>query len=497
MSAPRRGKSGRRRVLIALVILALVCAGTGVMIWPYMAANAPAPDRENVEALNRLVAYGQPEGENGWDELRRFLVDEIGTRETRTALGETLSDPWTDPMEVLNHPWEDPRLSVHREALEKIRPHLSVLDHVAARDCFFIPYRGDGLPLSDAPDASPVSMEPPSQGLSGLRRLVLWNAVAMREAAERGDWKGATDRLRVGLAVAERTSRQALFIEWLIGMSLHGLATLEMRRELNELEVPSHVCAEWLQLLDSHRWPVGEVDRVVDGEALFGASFYRGMFSESGVPLRWRFERHRDGYDRFFGGTAPSMEPPPSLLERLGNVRAIRDLPRAEVEGMRVAAVERVRAVLKGKPPAESGAAELQSRGLRAFLFPPDDIAEMLDDTVRSSHDFRGQLQMTTAFEAGAKAMLRLEMFHAEHGRWPKSLVEAMDEAEAVDPSSGVPFEYEVSADEGRPYVLRLGRSAQRQGLGYGPAEFEVNPVRPGGELASEGREEWDEEMEE
>lgn len=485
MSAPLRGKNKGRRVLVAFVIVVVaVFVAAAFVAWPYIAANAPAPDRENVEALNRLVAEGQPEGENGWDELRRFLVEELGTGETRTALGETVSDPWTDPMEVLNHPWGGPRLRAHREALEKIRPHLSVLDRVAARDRFFIPYRGDGLPLSDAPDATPVSMEPPTQGLSGLRRLVLWNTVAMRDAAERGDWETATDRLLVALAVAERTSRQALLIEWLIGMSLQSTATLEMRRELNELEVPSHVCAEWLGLLDAHRWPVGEVDRVVDGEALFGASFYRGMFSASGVPLRWRFERFQAWYESYFSGVAKERDGPPTWRERLGNVRAVRDLRLEEVEAMHAEAVERMRANLSG----ESSLGEAPSLSLSA----PSGFAEMMESAAASARNVHRHLTLTVAFEAGTRAMLRLEMFHDKNGWWPDALEEAMDEAEAIDPSSGAPFEYELSEDEWRPYVLRLGRSAERRGLGLGPTEFEINPVRPGGELANEKRDEWE-----
>jgi hypothetical protein len=85
--------------------------------------------------------------------------------------------------------------------------------------------------------------------------------------------------------------------------------------------------------------------------------------------------------------------------------------------------------------------------------------------------------------------MLRLEMFHAETGRWPEALTDAMTEEQATDPVSGTLFEYRLTPDEGRPYAMRFPEGAKyvskrQEGDRYDP--FDVNQVRPRIELRSE-----------
>ncbi len=472
--ASKRG--GIRRTLATLGVVVLVVVGALVWaVWPYVMAEARGPDHAALARLNALAMEGQPEGENGWEVMREFLRDDCGLTSAREYGNERwllARAPMTDATELLNNAWDDPRVAAHRAAFEQCRWLLPHLDQAMAHDRYFVPYRWDGDVLTNAADEPTREIDIPMSTFRPIRCLGQWNLVAMREAAITGDWSEVVHRMRTAMRLGERSSRQVLMIEWMIGMSMQGIALLELSRLVNEFDIPSEVCAALHQGIVEEQWPMGRTDLLLEGEAIYSAQFARAMFGTHGVFLTWRYDRMEDAF-AFRGGP---VDAPPTVLERLSNVRSMGKPSWRDMEEALDAARAESRKALSGE--AYQGAAH-------AFGGPFELPADVRDFVMMSPGSFNGlrrQLDRLAASTSATLLMLELEAWHAREGRWPSSLAEAFGAGGGIEPVSTRPFEYQLlDADDPRPYSLRFPADAPYLETEVASEQFdpyECNPVR-------------------
>lgn len=460
--------------------LALFCGLLVWAAWPYVTADAPGPDPMAAERLNMLLEESQPEGRNGWEVMRDFL------RETRgeSALGEDLNEAWTllkdpyvDPSELFNNDWNDPRLAEHRKALQTFVTLLPPVETAMAYPRYFVPYRCDGAVLSDTPDV-------PGDGISSsislygpLKKLAVISAVAMRGAANEGRWNDVARHFETGMALAQRLSRQALLIEWLVGMSMESVTLQELRRLTNEFDIPEPASRRMLQALARHGRPWLDGDRLIKGEVEYGKAWSRAAYSDDGVFLWWRAEQ-------IFRWATLSD---PTLVDRLGNLRSIVAPSRGRMEEIWEQQEGAAGRTFRNERTEEDRALS----GLSPF--PSEDMNEIMLLTMEQ-YGTAGQLaRRQTAEEAATAVMLRLEIYHASEGRWPDGLSEAMSEMESLDPITGASFAYVRPAEDGRPYVLRYPRGAEY----LDGRDDELNPIRRRAETFAEYEQAIDEPEEE
>ncbi|MBL0922434.1 MAG: hypothetical protein IBJ10_09950, partial [Phycisphaerales bacterium] len=414
----------------------VMVGGLTWVVWPDFTAEPAPHDPQFLDRMNALAAEGQPEGENGWIALRAFLLEsgvsrDYGSPATGSAwAGVTGWD--AHPSELLHSAWDDPRLTPHREALEAALVLLPPLDAAMDGGRFYIPYRWDGAALSDDPDQMAHGPRIALDYLRVANQLAAINAAAMRRAATMGDWPEATRRLETGLAMAERLSRQAMLIEGMVGVAIEGMILAEMRRLLNEFDIPSEASASMLRTLEARPGPWNETRRVIAGEMEWMRETMRPMFSTGGVFLDWK----GDTADMF-------LFEPRNFGERIADMRHAVTLRWTDFEATLFELAPRVSEALDGVASPER-----PSDRNRFF------IDEFFEQYVESFSGAGGVYRRTAAEAAAVAVMLRLELFHAEHGRWPESLLEAMTAQEAADPVSGRLFEYSMVDDPGRPYSL-------------------------------------------
>lgn len=477
----------KRALLIVVGGLALVCGVMTWIAWPYvMAEPGPARAVEALDRLNAMTLEGQPEGENGWDELRRFFRDECeitGQRERGNERWVALKTQYD--MEALRgSTWDDPRLDELKGQLETWLWVLPAMDRAAAAPRFAIPFRIDGDSLTDEADETEGVVSPMRSGLGLLRPIFAVNLSEMRAAAERGDFDESARRCKASIALSERVMRHPAMFDWMFGLADHGSALQELCYSLNEHDWPASRCEELISAISEGVSWRNRFEAIPAGEMAATWTFVGPMFSESGVFLMWKYDRMRGDMEGFFsGGSGKAPGDPPSLMERLGNLRAIAAPRREELaESWKQAKVECAKA-MRGEPFRDGESVFGEGFAL------PESVRDLIFLDPGTFRGLGGQLQRVEAHAAAAQVMLRLEMFHAETGGWPQALTEAMTQEQATDPVSGSLFEYRLTPDEARPYAMRFPEDATyvskpREGDRYDP--FDVNQVRPRVLLVSE-----------
>ena len=478
----------RRALMWIFGSVALVCGVMTWIAWPYvMAEPGPARAVEALDRLNALTLEGQPEGENGWDELRRFFRQECGI----TAQGEPGNERWAalkaaqyDMDALSGSPWDDPRLDELKGQLETWLWVLPAMDRAAAAPRFAIPFRIDGDSLTDEADDTEGVVSPMRSGPALLRPIFAVNLSEMRAATERGDFDEAARRCETSIALSEGVMRHPAMIDCVLGLAHQGSALQELCYSLNEHDWPAAHCDELIGAISEGVSWKSRLEVIPAREMAATWTFVGPMFSEGGVFLMWKYDRMRGDMEGIFsGGSGKAPGDPPSLLERLGNLRAIAAPRREELEeSWEEAKVECVKA-MRGEPFRDGES--VFGEGLTL----PDSVRDLIFLEPRSFREFGRQLQRVEAHAAATQVMLRLEMFHAETGRWPKALTDAMSEEQATDPVSGSLFDYKLTPDEARPYAMRFPEGAKyiskrEEGDRYDP--FDVNQVRPRVLLRSE-----------
>lgn len=308
---------------------------------------------------------------------------------------------------LLHGEWGDPRHGQRKAVLAGLRPILDALDSAADAPAFRAPYTSSHDIFNPAapgePQGAPEILLP---HLSMLRQLGLLNTIQMRASAHAGDWDDVARRVRTGMRTAGHAWSEPVLISALVGVAIEALLLEEVRMTLLEHDVPGAACDAL----------IAEIEGVGEPPSLVAA--LRGERLAMPAVIRWVIEEASgtSGPASVTYWQARFNNPPPRA--------ALRDGQKFYEQFEAYAAM--THAERAGALPPNPGKAAQFVPGARTIL---------------TQHD------IIVASRAATLTLLRLERFHAAHGRWPASLAEAMPEDQTIEPVTGAPFVYRPGPD--------------------------------------------------
>ena len=374
-------------------------------------------DTDPVEALNRLLLDGQPEGENAWplyEAALREFVDE-GFDAPGVSI-EFLDDIGFFPVTGV---WDGARRAQAEQITARWRGFLDAVDSAALPQGFARPYVVRIDPeAQNHPDAldpqtlRAVSVLSEADTLaSTFQAAGRANLIAMRFALEREDWDGAARRLALGIRMGSHLTLQRTMIEWTVASEILRDHLHEVRLTLTERRIPEVGASSLLTALDgAPSWPAASYDGLMDASV----ALYAPMLARAA-------DMHGIERDRVIGFYVDSMA-------------AIADeSPADRSRRARIAqgAMDRVEF---GNPWFH--AAEQVQLCARVCNWSDRRIVE----------------------RAATRIMLLIELHHGRTGAWPERLEEVVGEAGIVAPVIGESFRYRrLGGDDAlRGYELRL-----------------------------------------
>jgi len=390
-----------------------------------------SPPVDLTDRLNAHLRAAQPPGANAWPLYRRILEEELGVRmddrDMTFAEDRDLDEP--DWYALMLGAWDDPRHAPEKAALERFAHLLPLLDEAAAAPGFARWYEAPGERESDLAHFSRTD-------LILMRPLARLNAAAFRAAMEADEWDAAVQRLRTGLAMGRHLSHQPVQIERMISKSVIALHIQELARQLNERDLDAPTARALFEALGDQHWDAGSEAVSMDMEAMIVMEFHaatREMLGEAPLPQE-QLKRMARELKRLSG-----------ILSKLDPV-ALREHARAN------------------RPPDEWAILEAEHAAAAHGVV----MARMMNTT-----------HLVTAQIAALRLMLRMEIQHAETGRWPERLEDHFQPWETLEPTTGLPYRYRRRAqgEQGPPYTLVLPEGSPDWWLRSGDRGV-INPAR-------------------
>ncbi|TVQ32572.1 MAG: hypothetical protein EA376_05355 [Phycisphaeraceae bacterium] len=432
--------------MVALVAVFLVAAWAGWFA-SMRVGGEPVQRFDAVERLNELAASWQPEGANAWPVYERLSEwHRLGQLNDLPDWEELLTlDMWLTWRDLSQYgfprsgAWDDPLWDHRRTMVEMLVPVLRLLDVAADAPRMHIHHQ--------SPTLDEVLRDDNFYYFT-LRNIAMLNASAMRAAAEAGDWDEHLQRFRTGVAMARHLSLRPLIIDHMVSIAIGVQAHRELQQQLMELEFPAEVCEKLLQTLTELRWPAGDPAALFDGERIWREDWIQRAFSDDGR-----------GGGHFLAWTMPPWTPMNTPFEDLSapplrrllalSPDALRTPSRKHTERAIELEFTTLERVMRGEV-GDQEAINIIDGAKRPFMHLDEDFSETLLPAAE-------QHRLYLTIQATTEAMLRMALHKARTGAWPRTLNEAMSEAEALEPVSGEPFRYvyapQVDEHE-RPFLL-------------------------------------------
>lgn len=258
-------------------------------------------------------------------------------------------------------------------------------------------------------------------------RLLAGEAVLL---ADKGDIPGALERCRIGLRASRRFLDEPVLLRGLVAMAATKIDLIAAERVFAGREVDQAVTTAWMKELDPEAWRKSFA-RVIPGERAFGL--------ETGLAL-------------VRGNTAPmDLSQGARFTDRIW-IWMIRPLLKSQI--LRLQKAYDGLAKIAGRPfyQQREGLAEIREQ-LQAGSRSGWLIGTLLPD-------YEAPFMKQASLEAMmlvAKAGLACRLYRNKTGRFPESLEALVPEyldRQPVDPFTGKPLVYRLSADELLVYSL-------------------------------------------
>ncbi|MFG0273559.1 MAG: hypothetical protein ACF8QF_00720 [Phycisphaerales bacterium] len=402
----------------------------------------PAPRFNAAERMDALVQGVQPAGENSWPAYRAVLRGE-----TPGAGVSSMPLPSSGERDLAwpSHPasvgaWEDARHDPWRKHLADSALHMEEFIEATALPGFRRVLTSEFESLDAPLDIDPSVM--PAQSLfEGIwthlgpqRSFTRLLVAAMRSAVAAGEWNEFIRYARAGIRSGVHNTLQGIALEWLVGFSQLTLVLSEVRLQLAEREVPADVCAALLGAIRDAEALLPPSTHLVEVERALIQDATQWAFDRKGRLVSWTISRSM--FD---------LDDPPTFGERALNLLSPLH-PGYEATAATVDAYfDEAAKQARGELADQAAVGERVDANPVAYILMP-----AMFRVLRNTMYYRQQI-------AGTRVMLHLEIYHAEHGRWPDALAEAMPVEETICPGGDVAFEY-VVRDDG--YDLFIPESA-------------------------------------
>ena len=419
---------------IGVLILLILTIAVALLARPV--SVEPGVRSDVVGQMNAYIEAVEPQGEPAWPLYREAITEVIGDgglegpwADDSIELGKIVRANYPDGLEASSGEWDAPRWIEVRGFVRRFDPVLELMTDAAERSRLGKPYVrvGDVLIGEQDPAARISGFEIMLPEVSGLKTLAWLGVVAMRDAADRGDWDVFVERFRSVVALGEHLRRASFTMESQIGAGMIEDALAEVRCTLLEREVP----ADAIRRIEASM----EIDALVgiphglELERLLARSILEDLYGPSGFLAVWLLED--------FPNNVLNDRAEPTRGDRLRNIAAYRYPQLGEMRRLVDAHYDR----------QVEWASSLERESLRT-------AAEAMPEAPKVDRAFRmmflvpGRLfakqAMLERAIAATRAMLRLEAIHAETGEWPAD-AEAVGSLE--DPLTGESLRYERTPD--------------------------------------------------
>ncbi len=446
----------RHRWKIVVVLAIALAIWPGREMWALFWA-VPAPDESHLEELNELQSRYSVEGENA---LPLYLAANARHQEIAESLGLAIyrngevSGVFHFAMEGLKYlnaeTWDDSRLESAVAIFEAFKPSIDMFAEAARASTLIVPFDREslqslGLDSSDRllhpmRDRSAFSFHLIISRLRGGLRL------GITAAAIEDDWSRALDLTEAALLGARQFTQLPCIEDWYRGKSIYVLAGQAWCEILHSRDLPVDVCEDVRDLFERLPFPGHPHERWIEGERVRELALLDWTHSKMGLPVIWA--ERRDRHQR----TSNAVTWSPTLSDRFDNMYHGLRIPGRDVATLQINDFFDQLVEYSRVPDEERIVLELPSifgdrihpirehrkkigDDQRGVGYTALGNANRLNNLLaKSAIRLRNQLQITLA----------LEIFHAEHGRWPESLDELSLAPESIrDPDTNEPFEYQ------------------------------------------------------
>lgn len=420
-----------------LVICALLAAGVAVLI-AALAMPAILAQPAHGEAMRDLAIYISSRRKPG--DASPALIPTI--RDELAAAFRAASPPpgmdFATLSDLLAGAWDDPSAAPGRETLARLRP---AIDAALARldQARFSP---DPIDPGD-PDILGKAIW--TRSSAACRSVVLCAALpSMRESAHNGNWPRVVAISRTMLRLADAEISCPLVTAGLVQGSYRTAVCIELRRLATETEMPEEAAVALIGLLASGEHDASWLADIAEGEQKYTLASLDTMYTSGGLALTWVRDRAEKYWDSPPFGL-PGQQQPPSIRERLGNLRALAMPRRASSEAALRAHHARLTEWVRRMDPAAPVPSIEEVAPGNSMLTQPSGVPLSISGSWRL-------LVTDMLFERRATiAALRLRAHRAAHGRWPSSLADAAPSDEQTDPLTGHKFDFRQGEENAPP----------------------------------------------
>jgi hypothetical protein len=437
----------RPRNVLLVVLLLLVGVAVYAVTWALTAA--PQPTVDYGQRLEALTARAQPPGENAWPYLVEAGLIMEAVQADLAAEGLDFDDCSPEGLAVIRRAIADleargafEQLALAGRCPNTVRPRPSLEQGT--------------LLFATMPD------------LAHLRMLARARVASMEFAIAEGAGGDAVKAFDQVLVMGSACSHQATLIEHLVGWAIVTIALEQLSDSLQEHPVDAGTLRRFLDRLQA-RTPLGDVALGLEGERMSFLDIVQHTHSDNGrgngrvIPTSAGQFVDTTGY----GPPGSPSGDSPRIVNLLGFLMPGRKRLTEEANAFYDDAIRRSRLSYRQRRAETTNLyTHIEELGPRYFLLHMliPAVGKFLDnaDVMRCKID-------------GARILLAVEGYRAEHGGPPPALAALVPEwLDSVpdDRFSGAPYVYRVAPDTDSGYLLySVGADGRDDGGAHNPLE--------------------------
>ena len=451
MSDTKQRKRWYRPRNVSLVVLGAVLLFLGwafLEVWQVYTAE-PNPAVDYRAKLRELAEYHAGVSADDADKAWGIVVDAMNlVGEIDSELVSQLASTDFEPRDEYDQGSIDFGRLIHSQVIpNNVDRERLAIEQMRDRGVFSLLGKladiGPGL-RSVGPNV-PLMADITRRDRSNARGLGEARVASMRLASATGDFNEAAAAVDETLGLSRTMASQGVLIDYLVGRAMEQSTLRELRHELLEAEFSEASCRQILGSLQRHTLP--PIELPLEGERLYSYDTIQWSFSDDGAG---------NGYlvSSLIEYITPTFPEPEQTLFGTANSRFFWPA-RAEIMKLTDQVIDASLARAQLRPSIRSNVGR-EAMSLTSGYPKGYESVGMLGDSLQRFVDVEPR---SSVLREGTRVSVALELFYAQHRRWPRELDELVPDIlpePPVDPLHGGPFGYRLVDDDrfGRPYIL-------------------------------------------